>query len=175
MEIHTVHCHLFVCGTSVCNHIKGILHLQHKRLWKVSLNQSLCVLPDGSMLLPQHMEDLQFHPSPGFRNNSASRKNCFNPAFVCPTWKMMIPLLMYGMKKKKKRDLPQRASGDRWVSYSCLEGAVFLSLVVLWGTFKDTCCAAAFTLVDAVLWPWMKWLPSLSITSSAKKGKAQRH
>lgn len=43
-----------------------------------------------------------FHLSLGFRapdrNNSLSGKNCFISAFVCLSWKMKNPLLMYGMK-----------------------------------------------------------------------------
>lgn len=41
-----------------------------------------------------------FHPSSGLSNNSQSGKNCFISAFVCPSWKMKDPFLMYGMKTK---------------------------------------------------------------------------
>lgn len=105
---NTIHCHLLVCGTYICNHINdSILQLQRRCFWKVSLNQSLCDPPDGLMLLSiwriysTAVKPL-FHLSLGFRapdrNNSLSGKNCFISAFVCLSWKMKNPLLMYGMK-----------------------------------------------------------------------------
>lgn len=89
-----------------------------------------------------------FHPSSGFRapdrNNSPSGKNCFISALLCPSWKMKNALLMYGMKTKGTwlKDLEETDVSAILVVWMVLF-FFFLSLIFLWGTFKDACCPAA--------------------------------
>lgn len=131
----------------------GILHFQQRCFWKVSLNLSLCDPPDGLMRLPQHMEDIQYSwetvISSVFRLQSLTeithrqeRTVSFQHWCVrAEKWKMLSWCMEWKQKALDSRTwwkpMFQRFSLFGWWCF------FFLSLIFLWGTFKDACCPAA--------------------------------